>query len=286
MSAKPIKIRSMITASPGNLLVACDLSQAESWIVAHLANEPRMIHALRYGDIHMQTAGDALFYGNVSCIHSWDRATQTCGICGSVVSPSMRYLGKRWNHASAYRMGPERATQVVNKDSDQPPYVTITIKTAKEFSVKWHGYYAIKGWWNDIEYRLQTQDRTLRTVYGRKRTFYGVLDDTLRKEATAYEPQSTVADHFNGAVHPELGIRGGLLAVYEDVVKPSDGSIMLTNQSHDSCLLDVPKADAVDVARQVVELIARPLVVNGMEFVIPVDAEIGERYGELERIAA
>jgi hypothetical protein len=47
-----LKIRSIIRAKPNHLLLAFDLSQAESWVVAYLANEPRMKKALMYGDIN------------------------------------------------------------------------------------------------------------------------------------------------------------------------------------------------------------------------------------------
>lgn len=278
-----IPIRSMIRAHPGMILVACDLSQAESWIVAFRADEPRMKHALMFGDIHLQTAGSALFYFDAECPHDWEKESRSCKLCGRIVDKTGRYVGKRYNHASAYRMGPERAAEVINKDSDKPPYFTVTIKESKKFSEAWHKYYNLKGWWREIEQQLN-QDRTIRTTYGRSCTFFDQWGNELFKKATAYEPQSTVADHFNGRVHPQLGVEGGLRTIYRKLIKPYSDR-QLVNQAHDSAIAMVPEKDGPELALQMKHYLERPLIINSQEFTIPADAEIGYRYGELEKAA-
>lgn len=189
---------------------------------------------------------------------------------------------------SAYRMGPERAAEVINKDSDKPPYVTVTVAESKQFNKAWHDYYNLKNWWSEIERTLYLT-RTITTVYGRSRTFYAQWGNELFKEATAFEPQSTVGDHFNGAVHPELGIEGGLDSVYFNLVEPyfcGDNYCThvschkIVNQSHDSAILEVPLAVADEILGETKRYLLRPLVIGGEEFTIPVDGEIGDRMGE------
>lgn len=287
MKMKKIAVRSMVRASAGNTLIAFDLSQAESWIVAFRANERNMKQALMYGDIHTETAGNALFHANTGCPHTWGIKVKgelwVCPLCELEVTKLMRYVGKRYNHASAYRMGAERAAQVINKDSDKPPYFTVTVKQSKRFSEAWHNYYNLKGWWLEIEDQLR-RTRTIRTTYGRRRTFFAAWGNELFKEATAFEPQSTVADHFNGKLHPELRIPGGLWEVYKQLVKPySDHKIV--NQSHDSAILEVPKQVAPDLLEPIMKLVKRPLLINNEEFTIPVDLEWGERWSEMEKAA-
>lgn len=281
-----IYVRSMVRASPGHVLVAADLSQAESWIVAFRAGEPNMKRALMFGDIHTETAGNALFHANVGCNHEWKAVVKgelwCCG-CGREVTKLMRYVGKRYNHASAYRMGADRAAEVINKDSDKPPYFTVTIKQSRQFSESWHSYYNLKVWWSEIEYQLN-ETRSITTCYGRRRVFFGAWGTDLFKEATAFEPQSTVADHFNGHIHPQLGIRGGLLEIYRQLIKPY-GDRCLINQSHDSFIAEVPTQDGIEFAAQSKALLLRPLVIKDEEFTIPVDSEIGERWGEMEKAA-
>lgn len=259
------KLRAMYVAPKGKTFVACDFSQAESWVVAFMSNEQRMKDSLMFGDIHRDTAANAIFF----C----DPAT---------VTPDMRYLGKRCNHALAYRMSGTRMAQVINKDSDVPPYVTVTIQEAELYRSRWHSYYNIRAWWGEIEAELN-RSRTLFNCYGRKRCFFGTWGDELFKEATAFNPQSTVADHANGMVHPELGIPGGFLEVYRQLVKPYKAHKMV-NQAHDSCMLEVPESVGMEMAERTKNLMARPLIINGELVTIPVDAEIGPVWGELTKI--
>jgi len=81
---KQIPIRSMLTASPGNLLVEWDLSQAETWVVAYLANEETMKQSLLYGDIHTDTAS-----------HIFTTPKEK-------VTTIQRFLGKKGNHMLSY----------------------------------------------------------------------------------------------------------------------------------------------------------------------------------------
>ena len=282
---KKISIRSIFIAPKDKLLVQVDLSQAESWIVAYASGDQNMIHSLNHSDIHTDS-GAALFHSDNYCTHEWTKLpneTRQCKKCKCEIEKTGRYIGKRYNHASAYRMKPPRAAQVINKDSDKPPYVTVTLSESKKYSGLWHARYpnVSKVWWPDIEYRLNRDFRKLTTCYGRTRQFFQKWGDELFKEATAFEPQSTVADHFNGAIHPQLEIRGGLLEIYNELIKPYNDRRII-NQSHDSCIVEVPKNEANEVGLQMMTLLRRPIVMNGVEFTIPVDGEIGERWGELE----
>lgn len=279
-----IHIRSMVRAPKGKQILAFDLSQAESWVVAFLAKEPNMKRALMFGDIHTETAGSALFYPKVGCPHEWSKDTQTCILCNRKIEKTMRYVGKRYNHASAYRMGPERAAQVINKDSDKPPYFTVTVKQSREFSKAWHDYYNLKIWWSEIERQLSAT-RTLVTPYGRSRTFFASWGNELFKEATAYVPQSTVGDHFNGCLHPTIRQEGGLLSIYKAFVKDYPDRKII-NQSHDSAMIEFPITDDTkELIEGVKHYMLRPIEINDEVFTIPVDVELGERWGELEKVA-
>lgn len=266
-----IPIRSMIIAPKDHTLVQWDLKQAESWVVAYLANEPKMKDALLNGDIHALTA--SVLFGEVFTTYTKD----------SYEYKAARYLGKRFNHATAYRMGAFRATEVINKDSDKPPFVTVTLKESKEYMDRWHGFYYLGDWWQAIDNHASS-DRTLVTPYGRVRTFFAQYGDELKKQMTAHEPQSTIADHTNGQVQDEVGIKGGVLEIYRQFVLKYPNDIRLINQSHDSCMAEV-RNSASDMVNEITPLMVRPLVVNGEQFTIPVDCEKGERWGELEKAA-
>ncbi len=262
---KKISVRSQFIASPGNVLLQWDFAKAESWIVAYLADDPNMKHSLQHGDIHRDTAADALFH-----------------VSKASVTKVMRYTGKRYNHASAYRMGFKKAMQVINGESDKPPYLVVSLQESKRFNLSWHNYYPrVKNvWWVEIEEKANNPKRMMTNTYEVVHVFYERWGEELFKQMTAWEPQSTVAYHANGMVHPELGIKGGFVEV--DRVFVETGVFKIVNQSHDSIVADVPKGLVDDVKEPVKNLLERPLVINGEEFTIPVDTEIGEVWGELE----
>jgi DNA polymerase I-like protein with 3'-5' exonuclease and polymerase domains len=264
------KVRSFIRAEEGKTLIACDLSQAETWIVGYDAREPKMIQELKYGDIHKRTA---------SIIFEKDF---------SLITEIERYGGKRTNHATSYGMKPPRFAQVVNKESDQPPYLVISTAQARRFQNLWHGYYTqVKNeFWGGIQEQLKN-NRTLENYYGFPRQFWGPWGDELFKEGYAFIPQSTVAAHFNGAEQYGNEIPGGMLEIKKRIIDtPSNrsGEIKIINQSHDSCMLEVPTGSARDILEEVGQLLYRPIIIKGEECWIPVDGEIGERWGEMEKV--
>lgn len=256
--------KSMFIPRKDHLFIAVDLKQAESWIVAYSADEPNMKESLLHGDIHLDTAANALY--------KVDRTT---------VTKQMRYAGKQNNHANSYGMSDFRRMQVFNQNSDKWPYMVVTLQQSKEFGKAWHDYYfrIRQNWWPQVQEDLQ--DRITINPYGRWRQYFERYGDELFKQAYANHPQSTISDHFKGAIHPELNIKGGLLEVYNKFMK-NNGPLRLVNEAHDSFLGEAPSSQAKDILLECIKLIQRPLVINNETFTIPCDAEIGDRWGELE----
>jgi DNA polymerase I-like protein with 3'-5' exonuclease and polymerase domains len=269
-----LPIRSIICAPKDYVLISADLSQAEAWVVAYLAQENTMKAVLGTGLIH-ELSARVIF--DLPILDINDPVAMKEG-----VSKDQRYLGKKMNHSCNYRTGPFMIAIMINKESDKPPYVTVTVKETKVFHKKWTSFFSLAIWWKEIEDQLNN-NRTLITPYRRKRTFFQVWGNDLFKEATAFIPQSTVADHMFGAVQPELGISGGLLGIKRALLD-NYPEIRMTNTSHDSCLLEVPKSIYPDIANEVKNQLYRPIMINGETFTIPVDVEVGERWGELEKM--
>lgn len=284
------KVRSQFIPTPGFTFLAFDLSQAETWVSAYLANEPRMKDALLHSDIHTITAA-AIFSDNTQCDHfGWDKETnpstgksdRVCKVCGTRITEEERYIGKRSNHGNTYRMSPIKWMQVINGESNEPPYVSVTSKQAIQYNRKWLNFYPrIQTWWKEIESELG-QSRTLVTPYGRRRNFGGFWGQDLFKEATAFVPQSTVADHALGLVQRQLNVEGGFLGIskHPDIKR----YCRIVHTAHDSIMLEVPSNREPEFAPIIFSLFRRPLVVNGEQFTIPVDGEYGDRWGELEDI--
>lgn len=259
----------MFIAPKDKYLLQVDLSQAESWIVAWEAKDENMKYALQKGIMHE---------GTVTII--FDIPIEKVEKGGT-----QRYLAKRINHGSGYGMREQRQAEIINKDSDQPPYLVVTVPEVKVYQDKWHGHFwRVREWHGETRDQLR-ENRTLITTYGRKRIFYGQMPNTdtgeFWKEAYAYKPQSTVADHFTGLLHPELQIPGGMKEIWKQVC---NDEIKMINMSHDSLILEVPKSNVTEIAGRCKQLLERPLVVNNETFTIPVDAEYGERNGEWEKV--
>ena len=86
---------------------------------------------------------------------------------------------------------------------------------------------------------------------------------------------------MNGAVQPELGIEGGLLTIYRNIILPSKEEIRMIQTAHDSVVLECPRPLISEISEQTVSILKRPLVVGGETFTIPVDCDIyPERWGE------
>lgn len=256
-----MKIRSIVQAPKGYVLLSCDLSQAESWIVAYLSRDERMKHALLYDDIHSVTAR-AIF-----SLPDNQKPTD-----------EQRYVGKRVNHATSYRMQPDKFTEVYNKDSP----TSISVAQSRKYQTAWHGLYTrIKVWWGEIEVELRENDGWLVTPYDRAVQFLGPQQGELLRDATAFKPQSTVADHFNGKEQPFNPIPGGLKKLYSTI--PTECQII--NQSHDSCIIETPFAIWKEVYEIAKECLYRPIIIYGEECKIPVDGKVGERWEEgMEKI--
>lgn len=265
-----MKIRSFLIPTPGNIFIQGDLSQAESWIVAYSAKNENMIWSLNNSDIHVNTAEDFddLVVGSTP-LDQWK----------SGLWKLKRYTAKRCNHAFAYRMTAPRFVQVFNKDAIDMHIPAMSNKDGNTYRNKWLKRYALKSWWDEIEQTLGVT-HTLTTPYGRIRSFFAAWGQELFKEATAFIPQSTVADHFNGAVQPELGIEGGLLklwSIWKDRCK-------FVNQSHDSCIVDIHPSMQDDYIGDFLKYIRRPIMIKDVQFTIPASIEVGDRWGDLEEI--
>ena len=272
MSEKKLPIRSTYCAPPGKILCGFDLSAAEAWIVAYLSNDTNMKRELADGDLHSYSATgifDLAVDFNIPGKKKYD----------GVVTKEQRYVGKKMNHAGNYRTGPFKIAEFINKEG----IISISVADAKRFHSKWLTSFNLMNWWAEIDQIAQTT-RTMTTCYGFRRKFWGIYGDDLKKEMTAFEPQSTVADYMHGAIHPELGVRGGNLAIYEDIILPSNGDIVMCNTAHDSVMLEVPTNLVSEIVPHVVSLLRRPIVLRGEQFTIPVDAEVGEVWGELEKV--
>lgn len=263
----PRELRLMFVADDGYELAEFDLNRGESWVYAHLSNDPELLRIhTSFGDFHSETASaiSIAFGDDHYSVEDVIRLYKD----GDKFGYKLRYLGKKVNHASAYQMGPFRGAEVVNSESDDTG-ITVTVGQMRTAQDLWRQkYIRMPEWWGGIESQLN-DDRTLQTPYGRRRTFFGWWGDHLFKEATAYVPQSTSVDYLNL----------GMLKVYNDLDKT--GLVQLLHQNHDSIVIQYKERLRDEVLGEVRSRLESTLRIGDHEFVIPVEGSYGHSWGEL-----
>lgn len=263
-------LRSMYIADEGYELAEYDLNRGESWVYSFLSMDPELLRIhTSGGDFHSETASaiQGAFGSHGLTVKEIARLAKS----GDPFGFKLRYLGKKVNHASAYRMGPFRGAEVVNEESDDTN-ITITPAQMKTAQSLWSSkYFGIKGWWDSVDYQLENT-RTLTTPYGRVRQFCGFMSDSLKKEATATVPQSTSVDYINH----------GMLLVYDELVARRAYSLELLHQNHDSIVVQYPIHHRDEVMGEIIERLTRnPVNINGHEVTIPVEGSYGPNWKEL-----
>jgi DNA polymerase-1 len=124
----------------------------------------------------------------------------------------------------------------------------------------------------NIRKAIQTR-RMLKTPIGRERHFYGRMDDSTFREAYSYCPQSVIPD-----------ITNHLMLKLWDEKDYLDCEFLL--QVHDSLLLQAPPERVEEIAALAKDLSAwhPEIQLAGGKLLIPVEVEVGDRWGKMETI--
>lgn len=271
MATNPHRIRTIYIPEDGYEFAEFDLNRGESWVYTYLSEDPELVRIHESGgDFHSETASviQTAFGGRGLTPDE----IRSLAKSGDPFGYKIRYLGKKVNHASAYRMGPFRAAEVVNSESDDTG-ITVTPSQMKKAQELWaHKYIGIGGWWSDIDDEI-TKTRALVTPYGRRRQFFGYLNDHLFKEATAHVPQSTSVDYLNR----------GMLRVFDEMVAKGAHRLELLHQNHDSILVQYPAEHREDVLPEIKNRLLSSVSIKGHDVTIPVEGSVGKNWGDYHK---
>lgn len=269
LATVPHKLRTIFIPDEGYELAEFDLNRGESWVYTYLSLDPELLRIhTSGGDFHSETAAaiQGAFGGQGLTADQIKKLAKG----GDQFGYKIRYLGKKVNHASAYRMGPFRAAEVVNEEADDTGITVVPAQMKKAQALWSQKYFGIKNWWNNVDKELENT-RRLRTPYGRQRDFFGFMADSLKKEATAYVPQSTSVDYLNR----------GMLRVFNELVKPGAYRLELLHQNHDSILVQYPIEHRDSVHPAITScLMAEAATINGHQVTIPVEGMYGQNWGD------
>ncbi len=243
-------IRHLFTAPPGYSFVKCDLRQAEAMVVARIM--------CRYKDY---TLWDRYTEEGFD-IHKW-AAAPIFNVHESDVSERQRGVGKISNHSGNYCAGPGVIVSTAMKwGVDGVDYqLAKKIIDAKKMMMP-----GLVRWWRDVEKQIRAT-RTLTTCLGRRRYFFGRTDDnTVVRDAVAFEPQSTIGDVCNTI----------FLRLHQHLDMPSIPIL----QVHDECVVETPD-DCVDHVIKTMRKVAMiPLLLNKDldPLIVPLDISVGRNW--------
>ncbi len=163
-----------------NVFIVGDLSQAEARAVGEC------LKRCGYPKLH------ELYQNENFDIHRW-AAAPIFNCSEDEVTKYQRSIGKLSNHSGNYGAGPRVLVDKALKDGIKG----IDYRFAKHILEKRHEQLpGLRKWWESVEKQLH-KTRTLTTCFGRRRLFFGRLDESTFRDAYSYEPQSTVGDVCN-----------------------------------------------------------------------------------------
>lgn len=249
------EIRKAFIAERGNSLVALDYSQIELRIIAHIANDEKMIKAFNSGeDIHTLTAAEI---NNIST---------------EEVTKDMRRAAKAINFGIMYGMGSRALAESTGK----------SIEEAKEFIAKYFSLHEnIKRYINQTK-ALAKAMGYVETLFGRRRYLSGIVSTIPPERAMAermainHPIQGTCADIIKLAmieIHKKFHSAGDF---------PQREKYKMILQIHDELIFEVPRKDVKKAVKDIKEIME-----NVMKLKVPlvVDASLGDNWGEMEKIS-
>ena len=198
-----------------------------------------------------------------------------------------RDLAKRTVHANNYGMGVKKFSQIIRKN----------ISIAKLLSERYHQEFP--GIRDNFRAGVRQQlesSRLLWNPFGRRRQFFGRMDEELYRKGYAYVPQSTIADWLDIGCLRLWKIWKQKLEVpehdpmckYLDVREFCDGQTPLwvepAIQIHDGLLTQVPAGQIRKALPFIQQVLTYPIHLDdGGPLTIPVDIKIGTRWGTLKK---
>ncbi len=233
-----LRLRHLITASPGNKLVACDLDSIELRLFAAFVGGGKLLELMSSEDADLHT-----YTAKMIGLKDLDR--------GGGVMESARQRGKKFNYTVIYGGGIRtiRRSFFVNQNE------------AKNYLFKYHEAFPEVGEFQSVIERTLEDKGYVRTPWGRRHRAYS--QKTAAREAYKFVNllvQGCAADLFK-----------------ESIVRVHKLGIPMVTFTHDEILADVPKADAAEAAHEIsIALTDHPRITDLIP--LGADAKIVDRW--------
>lgn len=244
------KVRAAFVAPPGHLLLACDYSQIELRILAHLSQDPEMLAAFhRDEDVHATTA--AAIYG----------------VPLGEVTYEQRSLAKTINFGLMYGMS----------DYGLAARTELSVAEARQFIEAYFGrFQKVKEYLEETIERAR-RDGYVATIMGRRRYF-----PELRAGSSAQSAVQRAAERaaVNMPIQGSAAdiIKLAMIALYRRLREKGLNSSMIL-QVHDELVLEVPESELEIAQHLVIETMQ-----NAYRLDVPlkVDSAVGRNWMEMK----
>ncbi|MEA3272649.1 MAG: DNA polymerase [Patescibacteria group bacterium] len=235
------EIRKAFVADRGKVFLAFDYSQIELRIVAHMADDKKMIEAFNAGaDIHTRTAAEV-----------WKVEPEK-------VTKNMRRAAKAINFGITYGMGARALAEAGG----------MSVQEAHEFIGRYFSLHqGIKNYIDETK-ALARSMGYVETMFGRRRYLLGITSmipperASAERMATNHPIQGTAADI----------IKMAMIKIHKDVKHP------MLLQVHDELVFEVTKKDIKNATKQIKEIMEN---VVKLKVPILVDVSEGKNWGEV-----
>lgn len=249
--------RKIMVADKGQDLAYIDLKQAESNVVAHLADDEEYIQAHKSGDVHtyvtrlvwpdMPWTGDLKKDKAIAKrLPEWD----------NVPGHDFRFQAKRIQHGSNFGLTPGGIAMIAHI-----PFKEATIAQASYF----RAFPGIRDWQDKIKGSVKAHEELVNLV-GRIISLFGrPWDEHTVKQGLSFKPQSTVADILDAAM-------------WKIWYEMDPWEVQLLAQVHDAVLALFPEG-RLDIIRRAGNLMKIEVPVGKRIMVIEPELAVGKNWG-------
>lgn len=257
------EIRKCFIADRGKILGQADSSQGEARIVAHLARDTYHLDLLRRKKDFYKIIASWYFGGDLSDPED-----------PILPDPkNMRFIGKTSKLSLNYNVKKGTLTKSINTNARKFGFsVNVSEREVAGFiSIFMRNSPNISGvFWAEVLQAYKSNNKTLVSASGRKRTFRGYYDPNLYY---SYIPQSSLSDNTKFAIRR---------------IKERIPGIEIWLECHDAINWQCEPVVFNEYAEIIREEMQSPIRLDRCSlprepFVIPCDIEIGENYGEMEK---
>ena len=182
------------------------------------------------------------------------------------------FMQKGVVHASNYDMGPTTFRLTIIKRTEGQ--VNLSARESKDFLGVFHTTFPeVHRYHADIKNQLY-RNRELHNLYGDRRVFHRLINDTLCKDAYSWIPQSTVGMLTNRAVVK-------MQDAIDNKIYPWLEGVDIINNVHDSMCSQAPREHALKVAELQEKYMSEHFITKYGEFTMQSESEIGDNWGTM-----